>query len=255
MSVTDRSRMTPHAQQGQTRTNATMSRASSTAAQIKDFILTQGLRPGDPLPTEAELCALLGVSRGSVREAVRTLATLDIVEVRHGHGTFVGQMSLDALVESLVFRGVLSPGDDLHALREVLEVRQALDLAFADKVAAAFEGTTNPEISALVDQMNELAEQGLPFTEQDRQFHAAMLSRVDNSLVAQLVTAFWDVHTAVLPRLGVQVPEDITQTVHAHGEMLKAAEAGDADALRRSIVHHYGPLRRALYPESAEQTL
>jgi DNA-binding FadR family transcriptional regulator len=230
-----------------------MSRASSTAAQIKEFSLTQGLRPGDPLPTEAELCTLLGVSRGSVREAVRTLATLDIVEVRHGHGTFVGQMSLDALVEALVFRGVLSPGDDLQALREVLEVRQALDLAVAENVAAVFAGTSNPEIAALVTAMNDLAERGLPFMDQDRQFHALMLSRIDNSLVAQLVTAFWDVHTAVLPRLGVQVPEDIAQTVHAHGEMLAAAEAGDVESLRRSIIDHYAPLRRVLYPDSAPE--
>src|SRR5690606_5758741 len=86
--------------------------------EIKGLILRSGLKPGDPIPTEAELCQVLGVSRSSVREAVRTLATLDIVEVRHGHGTVVGQMSLAPLVETLVFRGVLSPGADLDALRE-----------------------------------------------------------------------------------------------------------------------------------------
>ncbi len=90
----------------------------TTADKIKDYILTHGLQPGDSLPTETELCELLGVSRSNVREAIRTLTTLNIVSVRHGHGTFVGEMSLDALVESLVFRGVLPPGDDLQALRE-----------------------------------------------------------------------------------------------------------------------------------------
>src|SRR5688572_20396388 len=87
-------------------------RAESTAQQVKAYILRNHLRPGDLLPTETELCDTLGVSRSSVREAIRRLATLDIVEVRHGYGTFVGNLTLAPLVEGLVFRGTLSPGDE-----------------------------------------------------------------------------------------------------------------------------------------------
>lgn len=76
---------------------------------IKRYILDERLRPGDPLPTEPALCEALGASRSSVREAVKILDALDIVDVRHGHGTYVGRLSLSALVESLTFRGLLSP--------------------------------------------------------------------------------------------------------------------------------------------------
>lgn len=221
-------------------------RRATTADQIKDYILTHGLKSGDSLPTEAHLCAQLGVSRSSVREAIRTLSTLDIVEVRHGRGTFVGSMSLDALVESLVFRGVLSPGDDLRALRDVVEVRQALDMAMADKIAASLQGSTDREMHALVDQMVESSNAGRPFPEQDRAFHTQLLARIDNSLVGQLVAAFWDVHTAVMPRLGVTLPEDLDQTARAHGDMLRAAERGDVAAFRNAVVEHYEPLQRAL---------
>ena len=55
--------------------------------RIKHYILENKLQPGDPLPTEAELCDALGASRTSIREAVKTLNALDIVNVRHGHGT------------------------------------------------------------------------------------------------------------------------------------------------------------------------
>src|SRR5690606_38198799 len=182
------------------------------------------LQPGDSLPTEAELCELLGVSRSNVREAIRTLTTLNIVSVRHGHGTFVGEMSLDALVESLVFRGVLTPGDDLQALRDIIEVRQALDTAMAHKVASSMRGTRNPDLHDLVGQMVELASRGEIFPAQDRAFHTSLLSRIDNALVGQLVGAFWDVHTAVMPRLGVTLPADIITTAEAHGDMLRAAE-------------------------------
>lgn len=221
-------------------------RRSTAADQIKDYILTNGLQPGDPLPTESELGELLVVSRSSVREAIRTLATLGIVEVRHGWGTYVGQMSLDALVETLVFRGVLTPGDDLRALREVVEVRQALDIAVTEKVTAALGGGRADELHALVDEMAGRAARGEPSPEQDRQFHTALLARVDNSLIGQLVTAFWDVHSAVLPRLGVGAPGDLVDSAQAHRAMLIAAEAGDADAYRQAVVEHYRPLADAL---------
>src|SRR5699024_10966061 len=98
---------------------AATGRKVTTSDRIKALILAARLRPGHRRPTEGELCARLGVSRSNVSEAIRKLTTLDIVDVRPGHGTYVGQMSLDALLEALVFRGVLSPGDDVYAVRDV----------------------------------------------------------------------------------------------------------------------------------------
>lgn len=227
-------------------TRASKMRRSTVADQIKELILTNGLRPGDALPTEAELCATLDVSRSSVREAIRTLSTLDIVDVRHGHGTFVGRMSLTPMVEVLVFRGVLSPGDSLKALREVVEIRQALDLAMADAVVAALTGAATPELDALVAEMEQRASEGLTFLDADRAFHTMLLEHIDNSLAGQLVAAFWDVHSAVIPQLELAMPADIEQTARAHGDMLTAARDGDIAAYRDAVIQHYEPLRRTL---------
>ncbi|QDW63774.1 FadR/GntR family transcriptional regulator [Oerskovia sp. KBS0722] len=221
-------------------------RPPTTTEQIKEYILRAHLRPGDLLPTEAELCSLLGVSRSNVREAIRTLAALDIVEVRHGYGTYVGQLSLKPLVEGLVFRGVLIPGDDFSALREVVEVRQALDLSMAEQIVTEMAGTSNPDLESLVAAMERKAQKGEDFFEEDREFHSHLLAHLDNFLVAQLGTAFWDVHQVVSPKLGLPAPEQIDLTAKAHGAMLRAAEAGDADAYRAAVVAHYAPLQDAL---------
>ena len=221
-------------------------RKVTTSDRIKDLILSDGLRPGDLLPTEGELCSRLGVSRSNVREAIRKLSTLDIVDVRHGHGTYVGEMTLDALVEALVFRGVLSPGDDLDALRDVVEVRKALDHGMSEQIVDALKGTENSELKALVDEMTALAAAGKTFPQQYRAFHTGLLAKLGNSLVGQLVAAFWDVHTAVLPKLNVAVASDLEQTAQAHGLMLEAAESGDAEAFRAAITAHYEPIMRAL---------
>lgn len=221
-------------------------RRSSVTDQIKDYILIHRMKPGDLLPTEAVLCAELGVSRSSVREAMRTLAALDIVEVRHGYGTYVGQLSLAPLVEGLVFRGVLRPEDDFAALREVVEVREALDLAMAEQVCAAMSGTSNPALHELVATMVEKSARNEPFPEEDRAFHSELLASLDNALVGQLVTAFWEVNTVVYPRLGLPPAQDLDETAVAHGDMLRSAEAGDVEAYRIAVVKHYLPLRRGL---------
>lgn len=230
--------------------NQVRMRRSTTVEQIKHLIMQRGLRPGDAIPTEAELCHDLGVSRSSVREAIRTLATLDIVEVRHGHGTVVGNMSLAPLVETLVFRGALAPGDDLEALREVIELRRVLDLAFTDAVVAAHKGKSNPVLESLVAQMAASAEREEPFLSEDRMFHSELLSAIGNPLAVQLVAAFWDIHTAVLPKLDLVLPSDLRQTANAHGDLYRSAQMGDAEGYRSAVLDHYEPLLRMLNRKS-----
>lgn len=219
---------------------------NSAVERIQDLILVEGLVPGDPMPTETALCERLGISRSSVREAMRTLASLDIVEVRHGHGTFVGQLSLSPLVDGLLFRARLDDGNDLRALREVVELRIALDLSVADQLAELYCDTTNLELEGLVEQMRDLASDGRPFPEADAAFHTALFSHLDNGLLRQLAQAFWEIHTVAVPLLELPPAEDILDTVDAHQAMLTALEAGDADAYRQAVHAHYLPLGRVL---------
>lgn len=219
---------------------------ASTVDAICDYIRDHRLDPGSPLPTEGVLCDELGVSRSSVREAVRVLATLDIVEVRHGRGTFVGRLSLAPLVSGLVFRGSLREDGGHRTLREVVDVRQALDLMVVDELIGHYAGTTNESLRSLVAEMAELHGRGESFRDADERFHAELLSVVDNRIVRQLVSAFWTVHTDLVPLIGIAQGPDLDATVRAHGAILDALEAGDAEAYSRAVHAHYAPLRRTI---------
>ena len=219
--------------------------------QIEDLILDLELRPGDPMPTEAALCEQLGISRSSVREAIRTLQSLDIVEVRHGHGTYVGQLSLSPLVSGLIFRSVLNTDQSFRTLRDVVSLRIALDLGVADEVCRVHGGHPDPTLRALVADMRTRTAAGLPFPESDGAFHSRLLSAVDNVLVRELAAAFWEVHTKVVPLLGFPPNTEIEHTVEAHDAILDALEAGDVDAYRAAVLDHYGPLTRAIDAASA----
>lgn len=219
---------------------------ANVADRIKQTILQQGLKPGDLLPTESALCEALDVSRSSVREAVRNLSALGIVDVKHGYGTYVGELSLSPLVEALVFRSALSPEGSLHALREVVEIRLALDMSMAERVVAALKDSTDPDLESIVHEMETQSKQGESFLDADRDFHTTLFTVIDNKLATQLVGAFWDIHTAALSNLGLPLPSDIAITVHAHTDMLEAARRGDVDGYRRAVIEHYAPLQRAL---------
>lgn len=180
--------------------------------------------------------------------------TLDILEVRHGTGTFVGQLSLRPLVEGLTFKGVLLPGDDFESLRQVVEVRIALDLALAPGIVDRLAREGAPELSALCDEMTLAGARNAEFGSADRGFHLGLAERADNDLYSQLVAAFWDVHTIVAPRLGVPSSRDLSETARAHRNMLDAALRGDLEAYRKAVQSHYQPLLRSLRSAELSQS-
>ncbi|WP_353649180.1 FadR/GntR family transcriptional regulator [Nakamurella sp. A5-74] len=222
-------------------------RKDSVVELIKAYIVRNQLRPGDSMPNELELCAELDVSRGSLREAIKTLSALDIVEVRHGFGTYVGSMSFSALVESLAFRSLLSSADDQRVLLDLVEVRQMLEQGLADGIIrAAASGTLSDELRTIANAMATKASAGEEFLEEDRQFHLLLMEPLGNDLIGQLTGAFWDVFAIVAPVLG-PVDDDLQTTARAHAQIVDAAAAGDLEQLLQAISNHYEPIRRRVH--------
>lgn len=214
---------------------------------IKSYILQNNLEPGHPLPTEAQLSQHLGVSRSSVREAMRKLEALNIVSVEHGRGTFVGSLSLDPLVQMLAFRATVQGPRDLANLRDVVEVRRYLDLGCAQQVVDSLQNTEQPELMEIVATMEEKAARGETFQEEDIAFHLGLLNQIHNLVIKQLVHSLWLVHMAVLPQLGLDLAVRLADTARAHRLLLNAALAGDVDAYQEAVVAHYEPLEEILH--------
>src|SRR5213595_1136292 len=142
-------------------------RYEQVAEQIRRLISEGALKPGDLLPPERDLAVRLGVGRSSVRDAVRTLEVMGILEPRQGHGTVVRDLSADSLVVPLA--SVLVRKRELVA--ELLDVRRILEPALA---ARAAKNATVEEVMELEDILRRQAEKmkrGESTVEEDSEFH------------------------------------------------------------------------------------
>jgi DNA-binding FadR family transcriptional regulator len=205
--------------------------------RIVDLILDQGLRAGSPLPAEPALVTTLGASRNSVREALRALHTLGIVDIRHGYGTFVGQAPLTAVTPGLLFRTRLSVRDDPTALADLVEVRELLELGLIARVADQADNDLLDALEAVVEAMRtgDLAAA-------DRRFHERLYADVDNALATQLISLFWDIYHQVANELEPP-PVDRSQVAGNHQRVVDALRSRDGERARLLLRSHFADLR------------
>lgn len=116
--------------------------------QIKQYITDNRLGSGDLLPPEGQLAADLGVSRGSVREAVKALESLGIVEVRHGDGVRVRAFNFDSTFDLLSYGLIFDP----TRITEILQIRIWLEVAAVVDAINLISAEALAEITALLDQ-------------------------------------------------------------------------------------------------------
>jgi len=198
---------------------------------IKQLILDRGLRPGDLLPTESELMELVGASRNALREAIKALQALGFVDIRHGHGTFVGALPLTPLQDFLSFRLRQSVTEDLREVGNLLQLREALEVGLARDVVQAHAEHGTDRLRAITAEMRRRADAGEYFPEEDLAFHEALYAPIRNALVTELQEVFWTTFHLVDPVLpGPQF------TPHEawgwHQKILEAIERGDVDLYR-----------------------
>src|SRR5213596_2528676 len=120
--------------------------------KIRERIVSGAWGPGDRLPKESELAAQLGLSRNSLREAVRALSQLRVLEVRQGDGTYVSSLEPGLLLESTGFISHLLLGETAVAL---YEVRRILEAAAAALAAARIDEKGKRDLELSLEQMRQ----------------------------------------------------------------------------------------------------
>lgn len=160
-----------------------VSLAQTAIDQIKGMIARGEIRAGDRLPTEMELAARLGVSRGSLREAVRGLALVGILEVRQGDGTYVTSLEPDLLLQSISFFAELNQDGTLS---QILEARRMLESPAAAQAASRATVDQLSRLGRLVEEMSQ-CDTVDAFVENDLAFHRLIALAAGNQVVVALL--------------------------------------------------------------------
>ncbi|MFI2347545.1 FadR/GntR family transcriptional regulator [Streptomyces sp. NPDC019443] len=156
---------------------------------LRHMIATGRLGAGERIPPENELCEELGVSRGPLREAVRMLVALRIVEPRHGSGTYVSQLRPEDIIGSLSLTVDLLP---LSGLLEVYELRRVLESHVAAQAAARVNPETLKTIFGHIEAMEAMEAKDDPskISELDHRFHSAIARIGGNPTLESLLGVF-----------------------------------------------------------------
>ncbi|WP_328992130.1 FadR family transcriptional regulator [Kribbella sp. NBC_01245] len=202
--------------------------------KIKSMITSGELGPGDRLPKEADLAARLGLSRNSLREAVKALTLVNVLDVRHGDGTYVTSLDSAHLLDALSFMVDLHQDD---SVLQFFEVRRLLEPG----VAALAAGRITPEeLTNLRELTSSLtAEADVDdLVANDLRFHRAIAEATGNAVVCSLLDGVSGATQRARVWRGITQSGAVERTLAEHNAILDALEAGDADAARAWMTAH-----------------
>ncbi len=200
--------------------------------QIEGLLERGELRSGDQLPAERVLAEQFQVSRASVREALRALELLGIVETHAGGGTFVREVSPQAVarpLSSLARRG--------HSIDDVVEVRGLIEPAIASLAARHVTPEELAELTEILAAQEKKVAAGESYAEEDARFHELIGQASRNELLVTMLAVIWDVLRASREEW-LLTNARAHASVDAHKRILAALVARDAEAARATAAEH-----------------
>lgn len=202
--------------------------------KIKEMITSGELGPGDRLPKESDLAARLGLSRNSLREAVKALTLVNVLDVRHGDGTYVTSLDSAHLLDALSFMV------DLHRDESILqffEVRRLLEPGVAALAATRIKPDQLAELRALTESLDASADVD-QLVANDLRFHRCIAEATGNAVVCSLLDGVSGATQRARIWRGVTEGGAVARTLAEHTAIVDAIEIGDGEAARAWMTAH-----------------
>jgi GntR family transcriptional repressor for pyruvate dehydrogenase complex len=219
------------------------------AEQIQQLIAQGILKTGDHLPAERELASQLGVSRSSVRDAIRTLEVTGILESHHGRGTVIRDLSTDSLVVPLANALVRKRG----MVAELLDVRRMIEPALAARAALRASDEQIAQLEEILRRQRAKMRRGEETMAEDSEFHRTIALAAKNSVVLRVLDILMDLLRESRSQ-SLQVKGRRERSYAGHVRVLQAIKRRDPAAADRAARQHLteiqGVVMRQFRPEA-----
>lgn len=215
--------------------------ASTLTSQVEEYITTlikeQSLKPGDLVPSEMQLAQALGISRGIVREAYRSLGTLGIIEIKSGRKPRVKAFGSSVLEMLLNFASTTAQ----VKLSEIIELREGLELSCVTLAAQRITDEEIVELSHEMDNIRTCIEDARAFIEHDLRFHNLIAQASHNFLYTLLLQAL---HQQIVLSIkgGFELQstqEQRRRIIELHQSIYEALSNHDVEAAAKSTHEHF----------------
>ena len=217
-----------------------MSLTDEAVLRIREMIMSGELGPGDRLPPENALSERLGLSRSSLREAVKALVAMRVLDVRRGDGTYVTSLQPSLLTEAMAF--VV----DLHqegTLLDLLEVRRILECASAARAA----GAVTPElVEALRAEIPAVDVDSETLVEADLRFHRLIAQASGNDYLVGLLDGLSTSTVRARVWRGLTQEGAVQRTIDEHAGIVRAIELGSPELAEAAMAVHIGGVEEFL---------
>ncbi len=208
---------------------------------IKSLIATERLKPGDKLPSERELAATLGVSRTVLREAVRSLSLMGLLDVRQGEGTFVSALVAGSFMRPLSPMLAMAGTD----LLQLIEARRIVEPKAVGLCAVRASDDEVAEIRSLTDEMGSCTADLDQFNQLDLGFHMALARGSHNSVLAATLETIRDALYEQVQDVQ-RLPGAAERACGYHRQIAEAVTARDGDRAERVMLEHLNDVEGAV---------
>ena len=202
---------------------------------IKDALIRGELSSGQKLPSEPELARQLGVGRSAVREALKVLQAIGVVESRRGSGTYIVDEPSERLLNPLSFAIML--GTDVSS--ELIELRVMIEIGYCELAASQATEDDWQAIENASKAMEDGASDGIGhehLAHLDLDFHYAILEATHNPLVQKIGRTVEELFFSSI-RDTFREPENVKQAIQAHQDIMEALRSQDLTSIRAAIVN------------------
>ena len=212
--------------------------ATAVVSDLVDRIVAGEYAEGTSLPIEPVLCDRFSVSRTTIREALRALEAMRLVEVRQGSGSTVRASTEWNLLDPTVLAARVAHDDELHILDEIITLRCQLEGSMAGQAASLLDEEHRASLAALLAQLDAACEDPDRYLDLDVAFHDVIMSASASPLSRAVITTLNTQAFGSGPYIGKPTTADREKSNTGHHAIFQALVDRDADAARRAMSEH-----------------